>query len=148
MTTLWAIEALSRTSDPLLLAKAVSMLEDYMGMSLLFVCLTLEETARLTAHVYLGYSNHLGLFSEEISKGGECVYFRFSIGQKLMRLQIPRQLPPGVLAHGVDFDMLQPRPSDEIIPSLILRFIPPLTLRFDSTSVDGCSDATCCGGRL
>lgn len=35
MTTLWAIEALSRTSDPGLLAKAVSMLEDYMGPSLL-----------------------------------------------------------------------------------------------------------------
>ena len=31
MTTLWAIEALSRTQDQELLAKAVSMLEDYMG---------------------------------------------------------------------------------------------------------------------
>ena len=38
MTTLWAIEALSRTSDKLLLAKAVSMLEDYMGATFLPFC--------------------------------------------------------------------------------------------------------------
>lgn len=48
MCTLWLIESLSRTGDPVLLGKSVNLLEDYMG-----------------------YSNYLDLFSEEISKGGE-----------------------------------------------------------------------------
>lgn len=48
MCTLWAIEALSRTGDKALLGQAVNMLEDYMG-----------------------YANHVGLYSEELSSGGE-----------------------------------------------------------------------------
>ncbi|KAI5477974.1 glycoside hydrolase family 15 protein, partial [Pseudohyphozyma bogoriensis] len=50
MCTLWVIEALARAGefDKDLLATSVGMLEDFMG-----------------------YSNHLGLLSEEISKGGE-----------------------------------------------------------------------------
>ncbi|KAK4705655.1 hypothetical protein P7C70_g539, partial [Phenoliferia sp. Uapishka_3] len=50
MCTLWLIESLARAGefDKTLLSKAVGMLEDYMG-----------------------YSNHLDLLSEEISKGGE-----------------------------------------------------------------------------
>ena len=50
MTTLWHIEALARAGefDKSLLSQAVGNLEDFVG-----------------------YSNHLGLLSEEISKGGE-----------------------------------------------------------------------------
>lgn len=50
MVTLFAIEALSRTGDKKMISEAMAMLEDY-----------------------LGYGNHLGLFSEEISKGGEAL---------------------------------------------------------------------------
>lgn len=50
MCTLWLIEALARAGayDPSLLAQSVGMLEDFMG-----------------------YTNHVHLLSEEISKGGE-----------------------------------------------------------------------------
>ncbi|KAK4056783.1 hypothetical protein OIO90_002032 [Microbotryomycetes sp. JL221] len=50
MVTLWLIEALSRAGeyDKNMLAQSVSMLEDF-----------------------IGYSNHVNLLSEEISKGGE-----------------------------------------------------------------------------
>ncbi|KAK4051167.1 hypothetical protein OIV83_002989 [Microbotryomycetes sp. JL201] len=50
MVTLWLIEALSRAGefDQALLAQSVGMLEDF-----------------------IGYSNHVNLLSEEISKGGE-----------------------------------------------------------------------------
>lgn len=50
MVTLWLIEALARAGayDPTLLAQSVGMLEDFMG-----------------------YTNHVDLLSEEISKGGE-----------------------------------------------------------------------------
>lgn len=50
MVTLWLIEALARAGayDPSLLAQSVGMLEDFMG-----------------------YTNHVDLLSEEISKGGE-----------------------------------------------------------------------------
>lgn len=50
MVTLWLIEALARAGayDPNLLAQSVGMLEDFMG-----------------------YTNHVDLLSEEISKGGE-----------------------------------------------------------------------------
>ena len=50
MCTLWLVEALARAGefDKMLLAQAVMILEDF-----------------------IGYSNHLGLLSEEISKGGE-----------------------------------------------------------------------------
>lgn len=50
LTTLWAIEALARAGayEPKLLQQAVTMFEDF-----------------------LGYGNHVGLYSEEISRAGE-----------------------------------------------------------------------------
>ena len=52
MCTMWLIEALARAGayDPSLLAQSVGMLEDFMG-----------------------YTNHVSLLSEEISKGGEAL---------------------------------------------------------------------------
>ncbi|BGP31766.1 hypothetical protein JCM10296v2_003540 [Rhodotorula toruloides] len=52
MVTLWLVEALARAGqfEPAQLSKAVTILEDF-----------------------LGYTNHVGLLSEEISKGGEAL---------------------------------------------------------------------------
>ncbi|BGP39748.1 hypothetical protein JCM10449v2_003699 [Rhodotorula kratochvilovae] len=52
MCTLWLVEALARAGqyDPAQLSKAVNILEDF-----------------------IGYTNHVGLLSEEISKGGEAL---------------------------------------------------------------------------
>ncbi|GAA5981841.1 hypothetical protein JCM10908_004632 [Rhodotorula pacifica] len=52
MCTLWLVEALSRAGqyNPAMLTKAIGMLEDFVG-----------------------YTNHVGLLSEEISKGGEAL---------------------------------------------------------------------------
>ncbi|GAA5849432.1 hypothetical protein JCM8547_000448 [Rhodosporidiobolus lusitaniae] len=50
MCSLWLVEALARAGDKKQLTQAVALLDDF-----------------------IGYGNHVGLFSEEISKGGEAL---------------------------------------------------------------------------
>lgn len=89
MCTFWLVEALTRVGkyDKSFIAQAVLMFEDMVS-----------------------YSNHLGLYSEEITRSGEVF-----ILQTFCDILVAREFPASIHAHGLYQRSVQPGSCTSIV---------------------------------